>query len=190
MTPGFAALNLRLSSYEPSGAEILHAYPNSHPTRGARTTGHTGRTFTYRGYRCESDKIRLVWQPNPAQWRIIVLVALLIIFSWPPDQGRSLGVKAINRLADPTHSLAVLPDPLPIGLDDNGDAVAEHDATEAEYYRQYSSSSLTRLRMNLKSATDPLDAATARQILVGIAILAALAIWRLDRKVPGRTGKF
>jgi hypothetical protein len=123
-----------------------------------------------------------VWQPNKAQWRIIWIVALLLILAWPADQGRSLGVKALNWMADPTGSLLTLPPPLPIGLDDNGDAVAEHDAAEAEYYRQYSSSSLTRWRLKLKSSADPFEPATERQILVGVAVLSALAIWRLEKR--------
>ena len=123
-----------------------------------------------------------MWQPNTAQWRVIWIVAVLLILGWPPDQGRSLAMKAANWLADPTNSLPALPDQLPIGLDDNADAVAVHDAQEAEYYRQYASSSVTRLRMTLKVATDPFDPSTERQILAGIGILSALAVWRLNEK--------
>ena len=124
-----------------------------------------------------------MWQPNKAQRRILWVVAALVILGWPADQGRSLGTKAANWLADPTDSLPTMPDQLPIGLDDNGDAVAAHDAQETEYYRQYSSSRWTRLRMDLKSARDPLDTSTQRQLLAGIAILAALAVWRLNGKL-------
>ena len=123
-----------------------------------------------------------MWQPNKAQWSIIWFVAILLILGWPPDKGRSLGIKALNWIVDPNNSLPPQPEPLPIGLDDNGDAVAEHDALEAEYYRQYTSSSFARLRFKLKSASDPLEPATERQILVGIAVLSALAIWRLGTK--------
>jgi hypothetical protein len=122
-----------------------------------------------------------VWQPNPAQWRVIWIVALLLILSWPPSDGRSLGMKMVNWLSDPKDSLPPLPEPLPIGLSDNGDAVAEHDAQAAEYYRQYTSSSVTRWRMKLKDAGDPFDAATERQILVSIGILSALLVWRLNK---------
>ena len=101
-----------------------------------------------------------MWQPNKAQWRIIWIVAVAMILGWPPDQGRSLAIKAANWLADPTNSLPALPAQLPIGLDDNGDAVAAHDAQEAEYYRHYASSSVTRLRMKLNAARDPLDPST------------------------------
>jgi hypothetical protein len=125
----------------------------------------------------------VVWQqPNSAQWRVIWIVAVFLILSWPPEEGRSLAVKAVNWLADPTNSLPVLPSPLPIGLDDNGDAVAEHDALATEYYRQYEGSSVTRLRMRLKAATEPFDTATERQILAGIGILSVLLVWRLNGK--------
>jgi hypothetical protein len=69
-----------------------------------------------------------------------------------------------------------------MGLDDNGDAVAAHDAEEAEYYRAFQSSRTTRWRMNLKEATDPFDPATERQLLIGLAVLSALVIWRLDSR--------
>ena len=93
-----------------------------------------------------------MWQPNRAQWRIIWILAILLILTWPPDQGRSLGMKAVNWMVDPGNILPTLPDQLPIGLDDNGDAVAAHDSQEAEYYRQYESSKVTRARMALKVA--------------------------------------
>ena len=110
------------------------------------------------------------------------IVAALVIIGWPADQSRSLGMKAMNWMVDPSNVLPTMPDQLPIGLDDNGDAVAAHDAQETEYYRQYSSSRLTRLRMDLKSAAYPLEPSTQRQLLAGIAILAALAVWRLNEK--------
>jgi hypothetical protein len=122
-----------------------------------------------------------MWQPSRAQWRVIWTLAVLMILSWPPNEGRSLGVHALNFLVDPTNSLATLPEQLPPGLDDNGDAVAERDAQEAEYYRQYQSSRLTRLRMKLKIASDPFDPSTERQILVGIGVLSLLLIWRLNQ---------
>jgi hypothetical protein len=122
-----------------------------------------------------------VWQPNTAQWRIIWIVGGLLIFAWPPDKGRSLGVKAANWLVDPTNAMPALPEQLPMGLDDNGDAVAAHDAQELDYEQKYASSSVTRLRMTLKIASDPFDPSTERQILTGIGILSALTIWRLNR---------
>ena len=123
-----------------------------------------------------------MWQPNRAQWLVILLVALVLIFKWPPDHGRSLGMKAVNWLVDPNNTLPALPAQLPIGLDDNGDAVAAHDAEEQEYYRQFSKGGITRLRMKLKEAGDPLEVTTERQILVGIAILSGLLVWRMGKE--------
>jgi hypothetical protein len=123
-----------------------------------------------------------VWQPNATQWRIIWIVAVFLILSWPPDKGRSLGVKITIWLADPRHTLPTMPEPLPIALDDNGDAVSEHDTLEAEYHRQYESSAFMRFRMTLKEAMDPFDPSTERQILAGIGILSALAVWRINGK--------
>ena len=123
-----------------------------------------------------------VWQPNTAQWRIIWIVAVVMILAWPPDKGRSLGMKVVNWIVDPANSLRTPPPPLPPGLDDDGDAVTAHDAETAEYYEQYQSSALTRLRMRLKVASDPFDPSTERQILAGIGVLSALTVWRMGRQ--------
>jgi hypothetical protein len=123
-----------------------------------------------------------MWQPNRAQWSIIWTVAVLLVLVWPPDKGRSLLVKAVNWAVDPTQSLPALPATLPMGLDDDGDAVTAHDAQEAEYYRRRDSSATTRWRMNVKGAGDPVDPSTERQLLTGVAVLSALAVWRLDGK--------
>ena len=122
-----------------------------------------------------------MWQPNRAQWSIIWTVAMLVVLGWPPDAGRSLLVKAVNWGADPGGALPALPRPLPMGLDDNGDAVAAHDLEEAEYYRLHDRSRLTRWRMTLKDMGEPLDPSTERQLLAGIAVLSALGVWRLNR---------
>ena len=121
-----------------------------------------------------------MWYPNRAQWPILWAVAALFVLAWPPDRGRSLGVKAVNWLADPTGSLPTLPAPLPMALDDDGDAVPAHDAEEAEYYRVRGSSPTTRWRMRVKEVSDPFDSATERQLLVGLAVMSALGVWRLN----------
>jgi hypothetical protein len=72
-----------------------------------------------------------------------------------------------------------MPAPLPPGLGDDGDAVATHDALEADYYRLYNSSPTTRWRMDVKAAGDPFDPTTERQVLIASAAIAALAAWRL-----------
>jgi hypothetical protein len=122
----------------------------------------------------------MMWQPNRAQWRMLWPLAALLVLAWPPGQGRSLLVKIVNRAADPAGALPDLPPPLPIGLDDNGDAVTAHDEQEREYYQVRGRSSLTRWRMDLKTARDPFDPTTERQLWVGIAVFGALVLWRLD----------
>ena len=87
-----------------------------------------------------------MWQPNRAQWSIIWTAAVLLVLGWPPDKGRSLGVKAVNWAVDPAGSLPTLarrrcrwrstttatPSPA-------------HDAEEAEYYRLRDSSTADAL---------------------------------------------
>jgi hypothetical protein len=69
-----------------------------------------------------------------------------------------------------------------VSLDDDGDAVAAHDAQESEYDRLRASSAAARWRMNVKVARDQFDPSTERQLLVSVALLSALGVWRLDRK--------
>ncbi|HYM26289.1 MAG TPA: hypothetical protein VEU08_23895 [Vicinamibacterales bacterium] len=124
----------------------------------------------------------MAWHPGRRQWTIIWLATLMLVFAWPPAGDRSLGVKVLNWLVDPGGSLPNLPPPLPMGLDDDGDAVAAHDAQEIEYYRARDKSAMNRWRMTLKTARDPIDPATERQILIGIAAVSALLIWRLSAR--------
>jgi hypothetical protein len=122
-----------------------------------------------------------MWQPNTAQWRLIWIVAVLLILAWPDGNG-SLAIKAINWAADPFQSLPRAPRPLAMGLGDDTDAVQEHDAEEAEYYRIYTTSRMGRLRLRLRDLEDPVSPSTERQLAVGVAILAALGIWRLEAR--------
>jgi hypothetical protein len=123
-----------------------------------------------------------MWSPSRTQWAVIWTVAALIFLAWPPKEGRSFAVRAINWAADPTGSLPDLPPVLPMGLDDDGDAVSAHDAQEQDYYRAYDSGGLTRTRLRLKTMEDPFDVGTERQLLVGVGIAAALAIWQLETR--------
>ena len=108
------------------------------------------------------------------------MVAILIILAWPPPEGGSLALKAVHWLADPSNTLPAQPDPLPMGLGDDGDAVAEHDRRMQQFYEFQDASAMNRMRLQLKTAGEPLDPGTERQLLVGVGILAALAIWRLN----------
>jgi hypothetical protein len=126
-----------------------------------------------------------MWQPNTVQWRLIWTVAVLLILAWPAEN-QSLAVKAVNWGVDPWQTLPGIPSPLRPGLGDDMEAVQQHDAEEAAYYYMYSKSRLSRLRLQLRDLRDPLDPSTERQILVGLAILAALSIWRADAKKEGR----
>ena len=125
-----------------------------------------------------------MWQPTRGQWWIIWLTALLLIFCWPPREGGSLALKSVRWLADPRNELPTLPEPLPMGLGDDGDAVAEHDRRIQEYYEFIERSPANRWRMRLKTAEEPLDPGTERQLLVGFGVLAALGVWRLNRTKP------
>ena len=122
-----------------------------------------------------------IWQPNTAQWRLIWTVAVLLILAWPEDN-QSLAIKALNWGVDPYQTLPRTPTPLAPGLGDDMDAVQQHDAEEAAYYYMYSSSRISRLRLQLRDLRDPLDPSTERQLLVGVAILVALGIWRMEGK--------
>ncbi|HEV3215417.1 MAG TPA: hypothetical protein VGZ27_06820 [Vicinamibacterales bacterium] len=121
-----------------------------------------------------------MWQPNAAQWRLIWIAAVLLILAWPAENG-SLARKAINRAADPFQALPRLPSPLTMGLDDDMDTVQQHDAEEAAYYTMYAGSRMGRLRLQLRDLQDPFDPSTERQVLVGLAILSALGVWRANK---------
>jgi hypothetical protein len=121
-------------------------------------------------------------QPNRLQWIVICVAALVVVVGWPPDRGHSLGVKAINWLADPAGALPSMPPALPRALDDDGDAVAEYDAQAREYYRAAEKAGATRWRMRLKEMGEPLDPMTERQLLIGVGVLSALLVWRLSAR--------
>jgi hypothetical protein len=124
-----------------------------------------------------------MWQPNRTQWAIICGTTLLLVLAWPPStNGRSLGTKIVNWAVDPTGSLPSFPPPLPMGLGDDGDAVAAHDLLESEYYRVKERSTMNRWRMRIKDARDPIDPTTERQALIGIAAFSALIVWRLSAR--------
>ena len=121
-----------------------------------------------------------MWQPSRAQWTIICFVAVAVVLAWPPDTDRSLGTKLVNWGVDPRGSLPSLPSSLPMSLDDDGDAVTEHDMLENAYHIARDRSATTRLRMDLKEAGDPFQASTQRQMLVGLIVIGGLLVWRME----------
>jgi hypothetical protein len=121
---------------------------------------------------------RSMWQPNNAQWWILAVVTLLIVFAWPPQGDRSLAMKIVNWAVDPAGRLPVLPDPLALGHGDDPDAVAEHDMQVQRYDEMYLKGGWTRKRLELKVARDPFDPSTERQLLALLAAVTVLAVWR------------
>ena len=65
-------------------------------------------------------------------------------------------------------------------LDDDGDAVTEHDMLENAYLIARDRSGTTRLRMDLKEAGDPFAASTQRQLLIGLVVVGGLLVWRME----------
>ena len=120
-----------------------------------------------------------MWRPNNLQWWTLVVVALLIVFAWPPRDDKSLAAKFVNWAVDPRNELPVLPDQLPLGLGDDPDAVAAHDLQTQQYDALYLEGGWTRKRLQLKVAGDPFNPATERQLLTAIAVVTALLVWRL-----------
>ena len=119
-----------------------------------------------------------MWQPDNFQWWLLVIVALLIVLVWPPRDDKSLGLKIVNWAVDPRNELPVLPGPLALGQGDDPDAVHAHDQQTQQYDALYLKGGWTRARLELKAAGDPLNPATERQALAGIAVVTALLAWR------------
>jgi hypothetical protein len=119
---------------------------------------------------------------NNTQWWFLLIVALVIVFLWPPRDNKSLAVKFVNWAVDPWDELPILPDPLPLGMGDNPDAVYLHDLQTQQYDALYLKGRWTRRRLELKVASDPLDPSTERQVLTGMAVAAAFLAWRWGRR--------
>lgn len=132
------------------------------------------------------NRIGLVWRPSSTQWRLIWALAAIAVLFWPVQGARSLGVKLVNWAADPRNSLPHMPEQF--SLEDGEDplAVNAHDSQEAEYNHAYASSWITRSRMRLRDMSDPFEPSTQQQILVAVAVLGGLLIWRLGTRPAPR----
>jgi hypothetical protein len=120
-----------------------------------------------------------VWQPNSSQWRVIWILAIVMVLFWPGAQDRSLAIKSLNWAADPSGKLPRLPGEFSFSDGDDPFAVADHDAQEAEYYRVYQSSAMARVRMRLRDLPDPFESSTQERVLVAMGVLGAVLVWRL-----------
>jgi len=123
--------------------------------------------------------LRGVWQPTNSQWWTLLVVALLVVAAWPPADDRSLTMKFVNWAVVPRNRLPTLPGPFAPGEGDDLEAVNAHDLQTRMYDELYDRGGWTRLRLQLKVAGDPFNAATERQILTGIGVVAAFLSWRL-----------
>jgi hypothetical protein len=115
------------------------------------------------------------------RWWLVLVVALVVICLWPPERDRSLAAKFVNWAVDPRDVLPVLPPQLGFGVGDDPQAVEERDALVRRYDALYNRGGLTRLRLQLKVADDPLSPATERQLLLAA---AAVALFLLARFGP------
>lgn len=123
-----------------------------------------------------------MWQPDNRQWWTLVIVALLVVFAWPPRDDRSLAVKFVNWVVDPADTLPILPDSLALGQGDDPEAVEAHDLQVQAYDEQYLKGGWTRRRLELKVWRDPLNPSTERQVLTAIAVVTAFLAWRLKKE--------
>lgn len=119
-----------------------------------------------------------MWRPSNSQWWFLVIVALLIVFLWPPRDDKSLAFKLVNWAVDPWDDLPILPDQLPLGAGDDPEAVSIHDILSQQYDALYQKGGWTRMRLALKVANDPLNPATERGLLTGLAVMTAFLVWR------------
>ena len=120
-----------------------------------------------------------MWQPNKLQSWLLVVVALLIVFVWPPSNDASLAVKFVNWAVDPTGALPILPAQLALGLGDDPDAVNARDMQVQQYDALYLKGGWTRTRLELKVARDPFNPSTERQLLIALAVVTTFLAWRL-----------
>ena len=128
--------------------------------------------------------MQTMWRPSNVQWWILFAVTLLVVVAWPPQDGKSLAIKFVNWAVDPTQQLPILPQELPLGMGDDPDAVNAHDLQVREYDSLFMQGGWTRRRLELKVADDPFDPTTTRQLLIAIAAVAGLIVWRINARRP------
>ena len=109
---------------------------------------------------------------------MLLVTALLIVICWPPQNDKSLAMKLANWVVDPTGDLPTLPPQLGYGVGDDLAAVEEHDARVRRYDELHNQGGWMRQRLELKVASDPFNASTTRQVLLGAGILVAFVVWR------------
>jgi hypothetical protein len=109
---------------------------------------------------------------------LLLIVLLAIVIAWPPDNDRSLLMKAVNWAVDPGNALPTLPPQLGMGMGDDPIAVEERDAQVRAYDTLQNRGGWMRRRLELKVATDPFNKSTTRQLLLACGIVAAFIAWR------------
>ncbi len=126
-----------------------------------------------------------MWQPNSTQWRLIWVLAAIIVLFWPSQENRSLGIKALSWAADPTGKLPR--PPADFSMEDGEDTavVMAHDDQEAEYERALATPGLEGIRIRLRDMQEPFDPSTEQQVLVAVIVLGGLLVWRLGGR-PAR----
>src|SRR3712207_4028363 len=102
-------------------------------------------------------------RPSDRAWWSLLVIALIVIVAWPPQGDRSLGLKMLSWAVDPKDTLPILPPQLESGMGDDPTLVEIRDALVRRYDEAHARGGLTRLRMDVKEASDPLRPSTARQ---------------------------
>lgn len=87
-------------------------------------------------------------------------------------------MKFVNWAVDPWDELPTLPPQLSYRQGDDPQAVYEHDLRTQQYDALYLKGGWTRRRLELKTARDPFDAGTVRQLLMVAAVVTAFLAWR------------
>ena len=107
------------------------------------------------------------------------MAAVAIVVLWPPGDGKSLAVTFVNWVVDPGGRLPVLPPQLPLGAGDDPEAVETRDAVVREYDALDARGGVTRWRLQLKVADQPIRPSTMRQLLTAAAVVLAALTWRV-----------